>query len=341
MRRLWRAAALALLAGAACARAPAPAPALHALQDGGFAMGTALELTLYGPDPAALARARDAVLAEAQRLDALLSNWTEDSDVSRLNRTAGSGAQPVDPAVAELLEASQRHSIATRGSFDVTVGPLVELWTRAAERGALPSESEIAAARARVGAGRLRVGPGAQVRMPAGMAVDLGGVAKGFAIDRALPLLRQAGIETALLGFGQSSSYALGAPPGSQHGWRLLVRGADGGFDGVLTLKDRALSVSGSLGQWTAIEGRRYGHVIDPRSGRPLERRRLAVVVAADATLAEALSKALLVLGEVEGVAAVAGQPGCEGLLLDEGGARFATPGFEAATRYERLERAP
>jgi thiamine biosynthesis lipoprotein len=300
-------------------------------------MGTALEVTLRGGDAAALVRARDAVFAETHRLDALLSNWRGDSDVSRLNRSAGGEAEAVDPAVAELLSASVRFALATRGSFDVTVGPLVSLWTHAGERNALPTRQEIERARERVGAARLRVGPGARVALPAGMAVDVGGIAKGFALDRVLPILRDAHVRNALLNFGQSSTLALGAPPGSPDGWRLLARAPEGGFAGVLTLRDRALSVSGSLGQWTEIEGRRYGHVIDPRSGLPLQQRREALVVAPNATLAEALSKALLVLGDREGIDVVASHPDCEGLLLGEGGLHAETTGWKTATRYQPI----
>lgn len=335
MRDPRRALALSLLACLACARAPSAAAPM--LRDGTVVMGTLLEISLEGDDAVALTRARDAVFAEMRRLDALLSNWSAGSDVSRLNRAAGVGAERVDPALVDLLAASLRHAIATRGSFDVSVGPLVALWRQAAARNALPSEREISEGRARVGATRIAILPDARVALPAGMAVELGGIAKGFALDRALPILRAAGVSRALLNFGQSSTWALGAPLDSPDGWRLLARAPEGGFAGVLTLRDRALSVSDSLGQWTQIEGRRFGHVIDPRSGRPLERRREALVVAPDAAEAEALSKALLVLGEVEGLEVVASQPGCEGLLLDEGGAHFATPGWQSATRYEPL----
>ena len=110
------------------------------------------------------------------------------------------------------------------------------------------------------------------------------------------------------------------------------------GFLGVVRLNDQALSVSGSLGQWVEIGGRRYGHVLDPRSGRPLSRRRQALVVAQSATLAEALSKALLILGEDEGIALVASQPGCHGLLVDTGGRSWSTPGWARAVGFEALE---
>lgn len=326
---------LALLACLACVRSPSAPPPM--LQDGTQVMGTLLEVSLEGDDAAALVRARDAVFAEVRRLEALLSNWDVESDVSRLNRAAGAGPQRLAPELLDLLTASRRHTVATRGSFDVSVGPLVALWRRAGLRNELPSEQELAEARSSVGAARIEILPDGRVALPAGMQIELGGIAKGFALDRARPLLRAAGVSNALLNFGQSSSWALGAPSSSPEGWRLLTRAPDGGLDGILTLRDRALSVSGSHGQWTEIEGRQFGHVIDPRSGRPLERRLEALVVAPDAARAEALSKALLVLGEVEGLEMVASQPGCEGLLLDADGARFATPGWEAVTRYEIL----
>jgi thiamine biosynthesis lipoprotein len=169
-----------------------------------------------------------------------------------------------------------------------------------------------------------------------GMKLDLGGIAKGYALDRMLPLLERHGIERALLNFGQSSTWAVGAPAGSA-GWRLLVRGPEGRFAGLITLRDQALSVSGSQGQWVEIGGRRYGHIIDPRSGEPLMRARQAVVISRWASLAEALSLALLVLDADTGLALVAAQPGCEGLLIEGGGEFRSTPGWDAATRFEPL----
>ena len=239
------------------------------------------------------------------------------------------------PELAQILGTRSGIRGSRGGSFDVTVGPLVALWTHAGETGVAPSAESIAQARARVGADQIQVdGSRAALARP-GVSVDLGGVAKGWALDRMLPLLRARGIDHALLDFGQSSVWALGAPPGSP-GWRLLARGPDDGALGVLTLSNQALSISGSLGQWVEIGGRRYGHVLDPRSGLPLERRRQALVVAPDAALAEALSKALLILGEQEGIALVGAQPGCEGLLVDADGGSWETPGWREGVRFER-----
>jgi thiamine biosynthesis lipoprotein len=299
-------------------------------------MGTALEVTLHGPDPEVLARALEAVFAVAEQLEALLSVHVEDSDISRLNRAAGQGPLQVDPLVTDVLAASRSASALTGGAFDVTVGPLVALWIEAARRDALPSDEALSAARARVGAAGIRLHGDGRAELRAGTSVDLGGIAKGYALDRMQPVLEAHGVEAALLSFGQSSTWAVGTPPDAP-GWRLLTRAPGGGFAGLVTLRDQALSVSGSLGQWTEIAGRRYGHVLDPRTGRPLIRRRQALVVAPSATLAEALSTALLVLGEQEGLRRVAAQPGCAGLLLDADGARFATPGFDEVVRFEPL----
>lgn len=317
-----------------CATHPTP---MSDVSDGHYAMGTILEIEIQGLEPQRAARALDELYDEALRLDRLLSVYDPASEISRLNRTAGRGPQPVQPEVEEILERSVAYAELTRGTFDVTVGPLVDLWKQAANRGEPPTAAELAAARARVGANRISVIPGEGVALGAvGMKLDLGGIAKGYALDRMLPLLERNGIESALLNFGQSSSWALGAPAGSS-GWRLLVRGPTGRFAGLITLRDQALSVSGSQGQWVEIGGRRYGHIIDPRTGEPLTRARQAVVVSRSATLAEALSLALLVLESDQGLELVAEQPGCEGLLIEGDGQLRSTPGWNAAVHFEPL----
>jgi thiamine biosynthesis lipoprotein len=307
------------------------------VSDGRYVMGTVLEISL-------VARSEQqgrAVLAQlferAEGLDALLTVYDSESELSQLNRAAGQGARPVSPELARVLSLSSEYARLTRGSFDVTVGPLVELWTDAAARGAPPTAQEIAAARRRVGSEWIRVHADGSAELAGpGVSVNLGGVAKGYALDRMLPILAQHGIENALLNFGQSSTWALGRPADAE-AWRLLARGPGESFLGVLNLEDRALSVSGSLGQWVEIGGRRYGHVVDPRSGQPLRQRRQALVLAPQAALAEALSKAVLVLGEHEGLALVQARPGCEALLVDADGTIWRTPGWNPITRFEPL----
>jgi thiamine biosynthesis lipoprotein len=320
---------LVLLGG--CALFPQPEPVT--VSDGRHVMGTVLEITLVGRDEGEARAALVEIFALAERLDALLTVYDAESELSRLNRAAGQGRRAVDPELARILELAKTYARLTRGSFDVTVGPLVEIWTEAARRGTPPSALKLAGARELVGWEliRLHADGSAELARP-GVSVNLGGLAKGYALDQMLALLEKRGIDNALLSFGQSSTWALGHPPDAP-GWRLLARGPDEGLLGVLTLENQALSVSGSLSQWVEIGGRRYGHVLDPRTGEALQRRRQALVVAPNASLAEALSKALLVLGKHEGLALVEAQEGCEALLVDAGS--WLTTGWKAAVRFD------
>jgi FAD:protein FMN transferase len=324
----------AVLLAALFAPAAVGAEALTSISDGRYAMGTVLEVTLGARDAAAGRATLERLFAVAARLDALLSRFDPESALCRLNARAGQGPQRVDPDLARVLGEALAYGALTRGAFDVTVGPLVALWTEAARRGAPPVPNELAAALARVGPGVLRATPPDTAEiLKRGSSVDLGAIAKGYALDRMVELLRAEGVESALLSFGQSSLRAVGTPPDGGR-WRLLVRDPDGGFAGVAELRDVSLSVSASLGQSSEIGGRRYGHVIDPRTGEPLLRSAEAVVLCPSGSLAEALSTAWLVLGAEEGLAVVAAQPGCEGWFAESGGPRHATPGWRAATTF-------
>ena len=284
-----------------CAGPPEAVP----VEDGRLVMGTLLDLALL-VRPGEEGRARETLAAafdSVSSLERVVSRYLEGSDVRRLNAAAGGEDVEIDARVHALLARAEEARRSTRGAFDVSVGPLVELWTRAAERGVAPDETEIAAAAAFVGRplvlGFSRPGHWARL-VEAGMSVDLGGIAKGFALDAVAADLRAAGFDRGLLSFGQSSVWALGAPADAP-AWRLAVQDDEGGVLGVIELCDQALSVSSSLGRSSEIAGRRYGHVVDPRSGLAISEARRAIVVASEATLAEALSTALLVLSEEEG----------------------------------------
>ncbi len=320
-------AGVALVAGACAAT---PSGDLVSVSDGRPAMGTLLEITLVGRAGEVSRADLEPLFAEVDRLERILTRWDAASALSTLNAAAGSGSRAVPPELARILADCVTWSRETGGSFDVTVGALVALWREAGRRGRLPTAAEADAARAAVGAAKLGLGADGRVALPAGMALDLDGVAKGWALDRVAGRLRGSGVAGALLDFGGSSVVAIGRPADAPH-WRTLLRGAGDAPAGVLTLRDRALSVSGSLGEWSEIEGRRYGHVIDPRNGEPLSRAFQAAVLAPGAGEAEAWSKALLVLGAEEGIARLAERPGLEGMLIDEAGRRLATPGFAAA----------
>jgi len=327
-----------LACGAPGPRTPEPPGASEApptarrveVSDGRPAMGTVLEIALVVP-AGDEGRARDLLqraFAEVERLESVLSTWRPESDASRLNRAAGQGPVRVHPDLVAVLEGARDGAAITGGAFDPTVGPLLALWREAARRDRLPSPPELAAARRKVGAHRIRLPGEERAELPApGMAVDLGGIGKGYALDRVAALLREAGVDAALLSFGQSSVRGMGRPPGAA-GWRLALRAEADGRPLAVTLRDRSLSVSSSLGQAFEIGGERFGHVVDPRSGQALRRSARALVVAPDATRAEVLSTALVVLPPARGVALVERLDGCEA-LVETPTERLATGGWD------------
>jgi thiamine biosynthesis lipoprotein len=298
---------------------------------GRFAMGTALELTIVSGDPAGARTRLDLEFAEVAELDALMSRYDPESALSRINASNGQLTPELDGRLFEILCLAIELSALTDGSFDVTIGPLVELWTRAAELQRLPSEPELAAARALVGAEKIRRSGGG-VALEPGMALDLGGIAKGYALDRMADRLLESGHGDALLSFGQSSVWAMGSPADGS-GWRLLLPPPVVGQTArVIELSDLALSISSSLGQSSEIAGRRYGHVIDPGSGEPVSELRRAAVVGPSAILVEALSTALIVLEPERGLALIESQPGVEARLEDAGGELGQTSGWQRLT---------
>ncbi len=300
--------------------------------DGRYAMGTVLEITV----PAGQSTALEPLFERAAELERIFTRFDPQSELSRLNRHAGLGSRRVSSELARLLADSLDFSRITHGSFDVTIGPLVSLWADAARRGRMPTRRELAAARALVGSRHLRADPRslrAELLTP-GVSVDLGGVAKGFALDELALELQRRGVKSALLSFGQSSVLALGAPPEGP-GWRMLLRDPDDRVAGIVELRDTSLSVSGSLAQEIEIEGRKYGHLIDPRTGRPLRRRGIAAVTASSGARAEALSKAMLILSPAEGLALLETLADAEGMLLEADGSRRATSGWAKVTGFQ------
>lgn len=296
-------------------------------------MGTLLELTLVMEDEARGRRAAEVLFGRVHEYERLFSSFLSESPVNRLSQAAGRGPQPVDPRLARILGESLDFARRTQGAFDVTVGPLVDLWGDAALRDAPPSDAELASVLLRVGSNAVKIHshvPTVDLTRP-GMRIDLGGIAKGWALDRLGEVLDQGSVRDALLDYGQSSILARGKPADAD-AWTVAVRRGEG-VAGFAELRDVGFSVSGSLGHYADIGGVRYGHVIDPRTGRALTRNVQAAVVAPGATSAEAWSTALAVLGR-EGLALVEGEAGVEAHLLMEDGTQHTTSGWSAAVSW-------
>ncbi len=302
---------------------------------GRYVMGTVLEITVAAPTEAEAAAAMEELFRLATECERIFTVFEPESPLSRLNHRSGDGPQAVDPEIARILTESVAYWRLTNETFDVTVGPLVDLWRLAARRNEPPRETEISASLALVGSDNILVDKDGSVALErAGMSVNLGGIAKGYALDRMEEQLRARGISKAFVSFGQSSVLALSAP-GDASGWRVLLNDAGEGFAGVVTLRNQSLSVSSSLGQWSEIAGRHYGHVIDPRSGGALTRSAQAAVLAPSGALAEALSKALLILTPQQGLALLEKQSQVEGLLIEADGSARATSGWSRAVAFE------
>ncbi|MBN2022218.1 MAG: FAD:protein FMN transferase [Pirellulales bacterium] len=273
------------------------------LQVGRDAMACRFEIFLNAGQYPQNAEAAVEALDEVDRLEALLSVFRAESEISRVNRTAAAGPVEVESDLANLLRLAVRLHEETDGALDVTAGPLSDVWGFSRRQGRVPSESELADAMARVGTGHLEFEAqrGAVRFLRPGMKLNLGAIGKGYALDRAAEILAAAGVEHFIIHGGQSSVLARGnvGPPGEATGWtagvphplfprRRLAR---------VRLCDRALGTSGSARQGFRHQGRRLGHVLDPRSGWPAEGLLSATVLAPTAAEADALATALFVLG--------------------------------------------
>ena len=244
-----------------------------------------------------------AALDLVDRLEDQLSVYREHSEISRLNRRADDEAMAVEPRLFALLEKALQIHAETAGAYDITAGPLSRVWGFMHRAGAIPTPEALAAARQCVGSQWVRLDPDAVTArfMKEGIEINLGSIGKGYALDRCAEVLEAAGIHDFLLHGGNSSVLARGTHGGlaSEQGWRVGVRNPlrpDRRF-GELLLHDRALATSGSGTQFFMHDGRRYGHILDPRSGWPADGVLTTSVLAPTAAEADALSTAFYVMG--------------------------------------------
>jgi thiamine biosynthesis lipoprotein len=236
-------------------------------------MGTYANVTVVTADSlASLPSARIAHQA-FRRVDSLMSNWTQTSEVARINRHAANRPVTVQTEVAHVVDASLATWRESGGAFDITVEPLVRLWGFLGGKKRVPSDAEIAAVLPQVGA--RQVAFNAKTRMilfkKDGMRIDLGGIAKGYAVDVAADSLRARGVTDALVDL-TGNMVAIGHPTGAP-AWRIGIRDPRDRMSHFarLTLRDRAISTSGQYEQFIAANGRRYGHILDPRTGKPVD----------------------------------------------------------------------
>jgi thiamine biosynthesis lipoprotein len=293
-------------------------------------MGTEFRLVLYAPSAARANAAAQAAFARIAELDGELSDYDPESELSRLGAASDAGAPTgaieLSGDLARVLARSLAIARASNGAFDPTVGPLTQLWRRARRQGELPDDARLRAALASVGwkSCELDEQTGTARLLAVGMRFDLGGIAKGFALDEALKELERCGIERALV-VGGGEMRAGRAPP-DRTGWRIeLTPFANETEVGAIELADAAVATSGDAEQALELDGVRYSHILDPRTGRALTRRTAASVIARDATTADALATALCVLGPSDGLALIETMPGTHARISVIDGARAET----------------
>ncbi|TAL05889.1 MAG: FAD:protein FMN transferase [Verrucomicrobia bacterium] len=267
------------------------------------AMATRFELVLHGENSLALQAAGEEALDEITRLENQLSLYRPGSEVAQLNARAAREAVRVTPEVFALLQHAQRLSAETGGAFDITIAPLVRVWGFMHNAGRVPTETELACALACVGMKNVLLDSANRtVRFAReGVMLDLGAIGKGYAIERAAEILREAGVTSALLHGGTSTVCAIGGPPDAAH-WRVAIERPQSPEVAVpdlpdIPLADESLSVSAISGRHFESDGVSFGHVLDPRTGWPVKGALISAVVLPSATETDALSTALMVLG--------------------------------------------
>lgn len=282
-------------------------------------MGTRFKIILYAPDAAVAARAADKAFERIARLDDTMSDYRSGSELMSLCHKAGGPPVAVSEDLFRVLSHSQELAKQTGGAFDITAGPVIHLWRRARRRHELPDKRELARALRLVGYKLLRLNAKARTArlMKSGMILDLGGIAKGYAADEALKVLARHGITRALVAAG--GDIAVGAPPPGEPGWRIGIAPLESPEEPptrFLLLHDVGVSTAGDAEQHVEIGGRRYSHIIDPRTGRALEGRSSVTVVAPNATSSDSLATAFSVMAPECALALVRSTPDTATLII-------------------------
>jgi thiamine biosynthesis lipoprotein len=329
------------LSAAACwlpsgrARVAADSPATVRVAETQPHMGVPWTITVHAASDAAGTVAIAAGFAEVERLERILSDYDPDSELSRLSAAAATpAAVSVGHDLWNVLARAEELRTLTDGAFDIAVGPLTRLWRQSRRSGHLPRPDKLAAARQAAAPGGILLDPQSRavsLTRP-GMRLDPGGIGMGYAADRVLKVLRQQGIAAAMV--DASGDIAVSAAPPGSAGWRIAISGLPGderSGGGMLLLERKAVTTSGDAHQAVEIDGRRYSHIVDPRTGLGVAGPAAVTVIAPDAATADALATAASVLGPEQGSAVVGRFPAAAARFVWQDGATtrsLTTPGW-------------
>jgi FAD:protein FMN transferase len=276
----------------------------HLVRASFTAMGTEVSFAVFTTDDVNAQRAIGDAISEIRRLEKMMTTWSDDSEVSLINKNAGIKPVPVSPETIEVLDAAQRSSKLSGGAFDVTFYALKGLWHFDEDRVAkVPPLAEIKKRLALIDYRKLKIDHDKHTVFleKKGMAINLGGIAKGYAVDRAVAVLKKAGFNNAIVQAGGDLMCA-GNKGGKPWGAGIRdPRGNRGDVFAMMYLSDHAFSTAGDYERFFLINGKRYHHIIDPRTGFPAMQSRSVTIYAPNATLADGIDDAIFILGWKKG----------------------------------------
>jgi len=308
-----------------------------------FLMDTVVEIKVCHRNKVEAQKAIDSAMEEMKRVEQKMSRFLPDSEVSRLNNEASSetvresratgGWIPVDDELFCLLKESVRLSELTGGCFDVTVYPLMKMWKFAGENPRVPGEKEIKEELELVGYKNMRVENGKVCFAKKGMGIDLGGIAKGYAVDAAVRVLKEKNIGSAMVNAG-GDIYVLGRKGGKP--WRIGIRHPrkEGDILGVVEVEDRAIVTSGDYERFFFSGGKRYHHIFDPKTGYPANGCQSVTIVAKETSFADALATGVFVLGPRQGMDLIESLEEVEGVIVDKEGEVSVSSGLASQIEY-------
>jgi FAD:protein FMN transferase len=297
------------LAACSCVSTRPTDPSLSRFEYQRPQMGLPFRIVLYAPDSTTAAAAAEAAFKRLEQLNSIMSDYDTDSELSQLSRSSGEGRDvPVSDDLWKVLDRAQDLAHRSGGAFDVTVGRYVNLWRKARRENKMPDPARLAEAKQAVGYQHMRLDARRRtVRLVVpNMRLDLGGIAKGYGVDEALKALQNLGIKRALVAGG--GDIAVGDPPPGKKGWRIELPPLDvtnAPPARFVLLSHAALATSGDLFQRLEIGGKRYSHIVDPRTGIGLTDHSLVTVIAEDCMTADSLTKVVSVLGPEPGAVLV------------------------------------
>jgi len=296
-------------------------------------MGTELRLTAWTNDEPGVVAAFEAIFREFDRLEGLLSNWQEDSDVQRLNSAAGQHPVRVGTELRDVLETARQVSDWTNGKFDVTFGVMSGLWKFDYQNqdGTIPDHREVVRRRSLINYRDIELDErnGTAFLRRHGMVVNLGGIGKGYAVDRARAILHDRGFRDFLIQFG-GDMYAGGRE--GDRPWKLGIqdpRGPANRIFATVDVSDSTFSTSGDYARSFIKDGRRYHHILDPATGEPSQGCRSVTIMTRSATIADGLSTGVFVLGPEHGMALIEQLPDVEGIIVSAKNALLVSSGLQ------------